>query len=157
MAWIDFVPQLYSTLLILLTQIPRVLARDRTPSFYTSRSILHLSGLSVADPGLESVKRNSSPRNLNRSRDSGKSDYENEENWISTENEHDQYEDDEEEEEEEEVKSRPQGIQKTTSMANFYYKKSRSSEEFLHILEKEKAKEKGIESEKSATGEILRD
>ena len=112
---------------------------------------MHLSGLSVADPGLDSVKRNSSPRNLSRSRDSCKSDYENEENWIRTENESDEYEDDEEEEEE--VKSRPMGIQKTTSMANFYYKKSRSSEEFLHILEKEK----GIVSEKSATGEMLRD
>ena len=143
----------HHTLLQLLTQIPRVLARDRTPSFYTSRSILHLSGLSVADPGLDSVKRNSSPRNLSRSRDSCKSDYENEENWIRTENESDEYEDDEEEEDKEEVKSRPMGIQKTTSMANFYYKKSRSSEEFLHILEKEK----GIVSEKSATGEMLRD
>lgn len=28
--------------------------RDRTPSFYTSRSILNLSGLSVSDPAVDS-------------------------------------------------------------------------------------------------------
>lgn len=36
--------------------------KDRTPSFYTSRSILHLSGLSVADPPASDVEETAGPR-----------------------------------------------------------------------------------------------
>ena len=145
----SFIYSLFLSFLLSLlsypTQIRKIRAKDRTPSFYTSRSIVHLSGLSVADP---------SPRDLNRSKDSCKSDYEREENWVKNENENEEY-DDEEDEDEDEDESRPMGIQKTTSMANFYYKKSRSSDDFLYRLEKEK--DRGTDTDKESDEQRERD
>ena len=118
-------------------------ARDRTPSFYTSRSILHLSGLSVSDPTHTPKRSPTSPKDRDRdssrkSKESNKSDYEREENWIVDDvaNGYDDYEEEEDDSSGEEGNGTPLSIQKTTSMANFYYKKSRSSDEILHSIVK---------------------
>jgi hypothetical protein len=170
----------------------RGLIRDRTPSFYTSRSILHLSGLSVADPCVESQSPvptsssrgsngDSSPsssslsplgvpvretkgdlalgppisprlgrkhsfnmrRVSNQTTPAGGSSMEFDKpiNWIDYADgnssncaSQDDGDDDGDIDSEEDVMS--PSIQKTTSMANFYYKKSQSSEELLSQLNK---------------------
>ena len=89
----------------------------------------------MSDP--TSKKSPTSPKDVSKkSKDSShKSDYEREENWIVDDIEGG-YDENEEEEESDEGNGAPLPIQKTTSMANFYYKRSRSSDEILHTLEK---------------------
>ena len=103
-------------------------ARDLTPSFYTSRSILHLSGLSVADPVTPGCHR-PSPKSRSPSK-SEADDINVSECREGTEQSDSSTESDED-------SSVPLGIQKTTSMSNFYYKRGgASSEEFPRAVER---------------------
>lgn len=103
-------------------------ARDRTPSFYTSRSILHLSGLSVADPVTPGCHRPSP-----KSRSPSKSEAD--DNYVSECREGTEQSDSSTDSDED--SSVPLGIQKTTSMSNFYYKRGgASSEEFPRAVER---------------------
>ena len=96
-------------------------SRDRTPSFYTSRSILHLSGLSVADPVTPGCHR-ISPKSRSPSK------CENDDNYVS-ECREGQEESDSSTDSDEITTTPSPGIQKTTSMSNFYYKRGGSSDE----------------------------
>lgn len=94
---------------------------DRTPSFFTSRSIVHLSGLGVSDPSIPNVsdspislkhgveKQDAIARNLDVMMP------ENGERIICNE-------------------TLSEGINKTTSMADFYYKKSKSEDDIRSSL-----------------------
>lgn len=107
-----------------------VRARDRTPSFYTSRSILHLSGLSVADPVTPGCHRISP-----KSRSPSKS--ENDDNFVSDCREgREQSDSSTDSDDDNRDSGLPLGIQKTTSMSNFYYKRGGSSDEFPRVVER---------------------
>ena len=113
-----------------LQQMRDVRSRDRTPSFYTSRSILHLSGLSVADPVTPGCHRISP-----KSRSPSKS--ENDENFVSDCREGQEQSDSSTDSDDDNRDSGlPLGIQKTTSMSNFYYKRGGSSDEFPRAVER---------------------
>ena len=126
-------PYLASPFLPLFTlsewcQMRETRARDRTPSFYTSRSILHLSGLSVADPVTPGCHRPSP-----KSRSPSKSEAD--DNYVSECREGTEQSDSSTDSDED--SSVPLGIQKTTSMSNFYYKRGgASSEEFPRAVER---------------------
>jgi hypothetical protein len=79
-----------------------------------------------------SCSKRASPKAQSPSRsDFSRSDYEKEENWVS---ECGDESDQSDSQDSDDIDGIPLPIHKTTSMSNFYYKKSRSSEELLQAL-----------------------
>lgn len=91
---------------------------DRTPSFYTSRSMVNLSGLSIADPlprgGAGAIMKDSTDDLLMDSVPGPSIPLE---KGMNPQQAH----------------GSKESLRKTTSMANFYYKKSKSHEELQNI------------------------
>ena len=94
--------------------------RDRTPSFFTSRSLINLSGLSVTDPKAEPRGHAADwePRPLRQIIVAVDKSFDGQDELSKALDK----------ERDKEVKDLSNGIVKTTRMTNFYYKKSKSDE-----------------------------